>query len=358
MRKSQVSAQRKRGSWTLAKGSRSCRGVSFLLSVSFFVSSLSPPTAFASQSHGSPESLIIPNQLGYIVERFSPPTLPTEGKPSHPFLVILQDIHTQPEAQRSAANLIDTLHQSEGISLVAMEGGSGPARLKFFWAIPDPHTRDQMAEYFLEQGLFSGAVAYAVKHPNTIQLHGVDDPSAYREHLALYEAADQTSQAVKPSLEKFASLIQQLQQKLYPSSYRRLLAKQQAYEYETERLDITDYLNFLTQLASRHHIDLTAYPHLASIRRVMRLQRKIKLDRVEKERRHLLGQLSAKLSHDARTSLQKHQSAFRSGLMSEASYYTNLKQFAQQADFSLPSIPDSEPPFFATLIEEIIRTCA
>ena len=282
----------------------------------------------------NPTTLLIPDHLGHKVEVFQPES------PAHTHLPVrvvihLQDIHTHPDAQKALAELIDLFHQSSGVSLIAMEGGSGPGDTQFFSSFPDPDTNRQLADFFVNKGLFTGPVSYAVTHPGTVNLYGVEDAKLYLDHLSTYQAAYRKQKDTALHLDALASVLEQLEDQLYSKQLKALI--KMSAQYEAGTLDITHYLDGLKRLSDKWQMSLESYPNLTQMLWLMKLQEQIDPYAVEQEHRHLLEALTRKLSQTDIQLLLKHQLSFRSGKISEAQYYTGLERFAQKAGIFLTS---------------------
>lgn len=131
------------------------RGLSLVVSVVCLASNLLPQGAWGSGSHHpvsettrtipppnhheasltlDPSHLSIPENLRHLVEVYRPePALQATGQREavgvsagvspQRLIIHLQDLHTHPQAQRAIAELIEVLHATTGVSLVALEGG-------------------------------------------------------------------------------------------------------------------------------------------------------------------------------------------------------------------------------------------
>jgi len=126
--------------------------------------------------------LTIPDHLGHIVERWAP----ADATATTPVVIHIQDLHAEPTTQRTLAKLLAHLHQTLGVSLVAVEGAAGPCETEVFSAFPDRRNNERIARVFLEAGLFTGAEYATITQPGTLSLMGVENPQLYLTHLHTY----------------------------------------------------------------------------------------------------------------------------------------------------------------------------
>lgn len=118
-----------------------------------------------------------------------------------PFVVLLQDAHSNPEAQRNIAEVLEYLaaRQSEegGKLFVAVEGARGDLHPEYFDFFPDfTEAGDAVVESLLEKGELSGAEFYAwsrykanksrTSADPSVVFQGVESTDLYRDNLAAY----------------------------------------------------------------------------------------------------------------------------------------------------------------------------
>lgn len=86
----------------------------------------------------------IPEELGKVEEAFS-----GTGEKQ---VVLIQDAHSIPEAQRSIQKVIDYFQKEYGFRLVALEGASGPLDPEIFKSFPDPETLQKIFQEYFDRG--------------------------------------------------------------------------------------------------------------------------------------------------------------------------------------------------------------
>lgn len=322
--------------------SRACssfnRVVSLLLSAALLSSTVCPSVALGSppdRDGRDPATLNISERLGHIVETFIPNSkLVTRNSK---LIIHLQDLHTQYDAQRALADLIQELHRSTDVSLVALEGGAGPGDTKFFSDFPDAQTTNQLADFFLKKGLFTGPVYYAVTHPGQVSLYGVEDPAAYLDHLKTYQTSQAKQQEATQHLQALFTVLHALQDQLDTHELKTLTVTTRA--YEAEKLGFSAYFQDLQRRAGRARLSLAAYSNLSRFARLISLERRVDRSAIEPESRHLLETLSQRLSEQDRQNLFTHQRALQAGTLSNAQYYKGLRRFGRKAKIRLTANP-------------------
>ena len=117
-----------------------------------------PPGTPAVKQRSEPlavESVTIPEAWGRIQESY-------RGRDSSPAVVLIQDAHAVPEAQRNIQKIIDYLQRNHGLRWVALEGASGELAPQIFKSFPDKETLKKTFDRYFEDGELTGGAAAAI----------------------------------------------------------------------------------------------------------------------------------------------------------------------------------------------------
>jgi|GEM_PF-4375211 len=163
---------------------------------------------------------------------------------SSPFnVVILQDAHAIPSAQKSLFELTRWFQSHRNADVVLLEGGAGdldPLLLKSF---PDTERLGKVLMSYLETGEISGAAAAAVMKDSTAAFSGIEDEELYRASVNAY--LDALRQA--PGLEK---LLAKMKEELRSETDAEGGLLADAVKLLEGRLTFTDQLLFLNGLVT------------------------------------------------------------------------------------------------------------
>jgi hypothetical protein len=100
----------------------------------------------------NPENLKLPVKFGEVVESHA-------GKGN---VIIVQDAHAIPDAQRNIANVIKFVQQEYGVGTVALEGASGDLDPQIFRSFPDKKLLRQVMKGYMDAGEIAGGTAAAI----------------------------------------------------------------------------------------------------------------------------------------------------------------------------------------------------
>ncbi|HVO32747.1 MAG TPA: hypothetical protein VMU17_02460, partial [Elusimicrobiota bacterium] len=173
------------------------------------------PQIFAAPSDLPQFRLVPPGNLGRIVDYFNsdegtgrrgdgvkPPTAlsrPVAQSPSHPLVILIQDLHAHYGVQKNIAGLLDFLDRKLSPSnskletrnsnipfAVAVEGAEGPIDSSILANFPDAQVKEQASQFLMREGELSGAEYFAVKRGLPNLLVGVENEQYYDLHRELF----------------------------------------------------------------------------------------------------------------------------------------------------------------------------
>ena len=183
------------------------RAIALFTLVFFLATSLNFPAANAANPgetlHGEkgtgreflpvPFSIQVPAQFGKIDEFF-------HGKSSRT-VVLIQDAHAVPDAQRNIWKLIEHFEKEYGIRQVAVEGAASELDAQFFRSFPDKSRLKKVFEEYLQKGELSGPNAAALFSDSQAEYHGIEDWALYEEGLGYFLKAEEKKPEILRKLE-------------------------------------------------------------------------------------------------------------------------------------------------------------
>lgn len=176
-----------------------------------------PAYAGVSQSSGNitafskldPFQVKLPPSLGKIEDAFADQNAQT--------VVLIQDAHAIPDAQKSIQKLIAFFQEEYGIDKVAVEGASGAFETQIFKSFPDKIKLKTVFKEYLEKGELTGASAAALFNKRPAHFEGVEDWRVYEEGYAHYLQAVQNQEAVEAWVKSEEEKLSQRKIQLYPA---------------------------------------------------------------------------------------------------------------------------------------------
>ncbi len=120
-------------------------------------------------------------------------------------VILVQDAHSIPTAQRSIRNLIDFFQQTYGLDQIAVEGARAQLDPQIFRSFPDREKLKAVFSQYLESGELTGTTFAAVFNSREADYRAIEDwplfEEGYGHYLSALAGADETGR-VMDALEK------------------------------------------------------------------------------------------------------------------------------------------------------------
>jgi len=164
------------------------KGTAVFVCLAFLVTSVFMPQAKAEVSPlpvTSYSSLVndltaiaLPKEIGKIRE--------TYHGTSDQIVVLIQDAHSIPDAQRSIRSAIDHFQTKYGISIVGLEGASESLDPQIFKSFPDKELLRKTFETYAQRGELTGGAAASLFNASSATYHGIEDWPLYEEGVSYF----------------------------------------------------------------------------------------------------------------------------------------------------------------------------
>jgi len=271
------------------------KSIASLALLSFFVSSLLPPDAFAISlelpSQKPQLSLVpvgIPPELASIKEIFLPP-----HKEAASPLIHIQSVHAHPETQRKIYELLKFLNEKSGVQALFIEGAGETLNPDYFRFFDDNRQNIQVAQKLIEKGEMTGAELFLIESKKKIPAYGIEDPGLYREDLESFQKVMLKHASSGRFLKEVGAHLDRLETLLLTPDVRRLLASSEA--FDAGRLELLSYVLELERKAEdllevdlRHFENQLDWPQLIRLLRLQEIESSLDLEQITKEKERLL----------------------------------------------------------------------
>ncbi|MBK8870480.1 MAG: hypothetical protein IPN19_05415 [Elusimicrobia bacterium] len=239
------------------------------------------------------------------------------------WVVHIQDVHAQYEAQKNIASAIDALsatHKTPRL-LVGLEGAQGAFFLDAFRTFPDKETLVDVSDAFLKKNILTGAEYAALVAAHGVDLWGVEDRALYDRHVKSVVDAVGLEENFRKTLTDHSSRIRALKEKEYPAD---LKAWDKAYEtYHSEKSSLGDYVRLIAAGERRG-----AFPQVEKFLDALETEQKLDFAQAERERKWLVEVLAARLSPTDLAALTQRALAFRAGRVGVGAFHEELISLA------------------------------
>ncbi len=256
-------------------------------------------------------------------------SLPQDQSPKR-LVLMIQDIHANPEAQKNISSIIHHLISSHPSLLIALEGAFKKIDLSGFQSLPEKDVMKQVSDYLLKENKISGPIHAGLTYVNTetknhtphTQFVGVDHKKHYTANVKAYTEAQKTMPVVSKLLSNFQQQTNQQKQDTFNPVLKSFDDKAQA--YHKRQLSLGKYTKILNKAAS-----LSAFPHLTSLLKAYTIESSLNFNEVHKQRELLIKTLIKKLNQTHITNLINHSTAYRLGKINHTDFYVYLQKLCR-----------------------------
>lgn len=257
-----------------------------------------------------------------------------QGSKDAPSIIFIQDIHTSIGAQKNLSRIIEYLNKNYGYSQIFLEGASGKISTCEISIFPDKKVKQDVAEYFLQNGNIDGTEYLSIIENNGLKtdvysLYGVENSQLYKQNLNSYQCSVSSQDEIKRVIELLKESARCLKEKIYS---KRLFGFDE--KVNSFYLNQDNFLEFVMELsvyAGTCAIDTDSYPNFKSLIAVNKIESSVDFARV-----------------DAESSMAVHDTASKLSSKEEAE-----KLYKKEFDFKIQKIPAHEYfSYLNTLMEK------
>jgi len=252
-------------------------------------------------------------------------------------VVHIQDAHSDYYAQRAIGKIIRYFREKYGIMLVCLEGGTGAYDLSAFADIKNMKEREKVVDFLLKQGNLTAAEAISVKDPGAFLLWGVEDTELYRKNLDAYRENIEFRKTDDAYLKQLSDIIENLKRHIYSKDLSRLDSEYS--RYKRNELPFKEYLSYLMEEARRQAIPIKTLNNVYLLKQALDDEEKIDFKKANKERDAFIEVLKEKMSRKEVEELMRETVRYRTGLLSQKSFYNYLISEGKKVGLDMGDYP-------------------
>jgi len=310
-----------------------------------------------------PGEIKIPSEYGRITERFA--------GGGDKLVIHVQDAHTNYEAQKNAAGMLEDLINKYGLYLILVEGGSRDVSLNYYREQYPLEERKKMAEESLKKGEIAGEEYLNIASDYPIKLQGIEDRALYDQNMEAYLEIDKQKDNAILFTKLLSGVVSNLKNKLYNQALSELDKKRIG--FKEEKVTLNEYVQYLNELAGPPSavdknwfarlwekiriflskiglikytppakIALSLYPNYQALVNSIGLEKAIDFAVVEKERAEVIELLSKRIDQASLNELLTKSVEFKSGKLSQGQYHNYLKDMMAKAKLDMKQYPNLE----------------
>jgi|GEM_PF-2382426 len=245
-----------------------------------------------------------PKELGSVTEIFQSP------EKHSPHVILVQDAHAVPDAQRAITKLTEYFEKNAGLAWVGLEGASRKLDPVLLANYPDKEILKEALESYVSKGEISGAVAAAILGNRRTLYEGLEDSRLYEEDVSAYLESLSARGPFEEKVKKLRGTLEALREAWYPQDVVQLERKRE--EFERGRGDLFDYLHALEKFRPGMPPDFSGtHPLLASLLSLTREKKQSTLRQLHLEIKALAEAVEKSIgSHVAKADFFREKQAY------------------------------------------------
>ncbi|MFH1753105.1 MAG: hypothetical protein ABH875_02885 [Candidatus Omnitrophota bacterium] len=261
----------------------------------------------------------------------------------------IQDAHVNYSGQKNLAEILKTVIEKHGISLVLVEGGWGDVSLSYFRHMATKKARIEAAEEYLKAGKIAGEEYLDIvsDRGTPLYLYGVEDKALYDENVKQFLKVDAITTDANGLISSVERSLAMLKVRAYSKELKDLEAKNRS--YNDNDIDIVAYCDYL-----KTHTDISAYGQISELLSIKRIEDSIDFDTVNKERDRYINLLARTLDEQGSKTLLQKSVEFKAEALPASDYYAFIKKLGEDKGLAINEYPNLQRyTYYIALYNEI-----
>ncbi len=263
------------------------------------------------------------------------------------FVVYVQDIHLNSEAQRNIGKTIQELTEQGNIDFIGLEAAFEPISLDAWTGFKRQDVVKKVADYLFRVNKITGPIHYALTGPRPAPpIIGVDDPNHYFQNVESYRRASSQQPGYRKKIEKINQALEQQKRRVF--NPQLLAFDRQVQASQLNQISIGDHVRNLAAYGR----PLT--PDVQLFLKGLDLETSIDLETVVRERAVLLTNLLEKLDKKNAASIFDETLNFRLKKVSHVDFYKYLSDLCLEHGVDMGNFPSMKSYLEYLLISDSI----
>ncbi|MFC1808734.1 hypothetical protein ACFL3D_01245 [Candidatus Omnitrophota bacterium] len=215
---------------------------------------------------------------------------------SNKTVIHIQDAHSNVDAQKNIANIIESLVEENEIEVVGVEGAAQKIDLDELRAFPSDKAKEVVTNVYVEDGILSGAEKSLITAPHNFHLIGIENKDLFRKNYRAFYGTQLKREDIISQIEEIENILNDLKTPIY--NLELMTFDNVVTLWEEGKSDLVTFLKELDQFIITNKIEIYDYIHYASFREVLILKSQVLETTMESELETLQGLIQQELSRD------------------------------------------------------------
>jgi len=263
---------------------------------------------------------------------------------SNKTVIHIQDAHNNVDAQMNIARIITSLIEDKQTEMIGVEGAAAEIELDDLRDFPSQNAKQTVADWYIEDGILSGAEKSLITTPHNFNLVGVEDKELFRKNFRAFYGTQLKREDIITQIEEIENILNDLKTPIYGMDL--VTFDNVVTLWERGESDLVHFLQELDQYVMNNGVDILNYIHYASFREVLALKARVMENTLTSERETmsiLLDEAYEKVETPELITLRdKYNSVkadYAAQVISEREFIDFLRYFAGKVDVDFKTFP-------------------
>ncbi|MCD6460126.1 hypothetical protein J7L67_05615 [bacterium] len=249
-------------------------------------------------------------------------------------IIHIQDAHCVGEAQKNIVGIVRDLYKNHNIRLIAVEGADAYFNADDLSTFPVQSAKNDVAEYFLNQGRISGSEYLMIQNDLPLAFRGAESRDLYIDNYNSFLASmPKPDDTLFKRIDEIDAALEALKIKMLNDT---LLAMEDKIRLNaTGRMAFIDFANYIIKLANENNVSYDKYNHINTLVKAQGFEQKIDFAKIHVELSDLIDLLTEKIDKNQLTQLLNKNLYYKIGRIQPNVFFVYLKELCDETDMDV-----------------------
>ena len=249
-------------------------------------------------------------------------------------IIHIQDAHCVSEAQKNIVGIVRDLYKNHNARLIAVEGADAYFNADDLSTFPVQSAKNDVAEYFLEQGRISGAEYLLIQNDLPLAFRGAESRDLYIDNYnSFMKSMPKPGDSLFARIDEVDAALEALKINMLDENLLELEDKTRL--NATGRMAFIDFANYIIKAADANKVSYEKYNQISTLVNAQNFESKIDFAKIHVELSDLIDALTEKIDKDQLTQLLNKNLYYKIGRIQPNAFFAYLKDLCDQADMDV-----------------------
>ena len=249
-------------------------------------------------------------------------------------IIHIQDAHCIGEAQRNIVGIVRDLYKNHNVRLIAVEGADAYFNADDLSTFPVQSAKNDVAEYFLEQGRISGSEYLMIQNDLPLAFRGAESRDLYIDNYnSFMESMPKPGDTLFSRIDEIDAALEALKISMLDENLLEMEDKIRL--NSTGRMAFIDFANYIIELSEANNVSYEKYNHIGTLVKAQNFEQKIDFAKIHVELSDLIDSLTEKIDKDQLTQLLNKNLYYKIGRIQPNAFFAYLKDLCDQVEMDV-----------------------